>query len=387
MGWSQFRKVGLTHHEPVRSVKGYTLITPLGGNASYLIDMSGQIVHRWLPDGYNIVYGRLQPNGHLLAHTLPAGMAENVGPGDGMSLPFEQRLRTLGGNAMHLTEFDWDGNVVWQYENPAIHHDFVCLPNGHTLMPETVELPPDVSKAVRGGLKTPRGQKEVMLSDDVIEIDAKGKLVKRHHVWKLLDPVKDPLCPIEDRGDWTHVNGLDATAEGDIVFSCRNNSRLGRIDARTGELTWKFGQPVTSHQHHPTVLPNGNLQIFDNGQHASRGTRSRIIEVDFKDSSIVWEYTGSPAQQFFSSHISGAQRLAGDNVLICEGASGRIFEVTRNGETVWEWQNPFIVPRRGQPLCQVFRAHRYGLDDPAVAGHELDPGRYRELNRANGLVE
>jgi outer membrane protein assembly factor BamB len=368
MGWSQFRKVGLTHHEPVRSVKGYTLITPLGGNASYLIDMSGQIVHRWLPDGYNIVYGRLQPNGHLLAHTLPAGMAENVGPGDGMSLPFEQRLRTLGGNAMHLTEFDWDGNVVWQYENPAIHHDFVRLPNGHTLMPETVELPAEVSRAV-------------------IEIDAEGKLVKRHHVWKLLDPVKDPLCPIEDRGDWTHVNGLDATAEGDIVFSCRNNSRLGRIDARTGELTWKFGQPVTSHQHHPTVLPNGNLQIFDNGQHASRGTRSRIIEVDFKDSSIVWEYTGSPAQQFFSSHISGAQRLAGDNVLICEGASGRIFEVTRNGETVWEWQNPFIVPRRGQPLCQVFRAHRYGLDDPAVAGHELDPGRYRELNRANGLVE
>jgi Arylsulfotransferase (ASST) len=385
MGWSQFRQVGLTHYEPLKSVKGYTLITPLGGDASYLIDMAGEIAHRWHHPEYRIVYGRLQPSGSLLAHTLPVGLPDNVNPGDAMSLPFEQRLRTLGGNAMHLTEFDWDSNVVWQYEDPAIHHDFVRLANGHTLLPVTVELPADVAKSVRGGLRT-RGHKEVMLSDDIIEIDAKGKEVRRYQVWRLLDPAKDVLCPIEDRGDWTHVNGLDVTAEGDIIFSCRNNSRLGRIDAKTGAPTWKFGQPVTSHQHHPTVLPNGNLQIFDNGAHASRGSRSRIIEVDFKDSSIVWEYTGSPPQQFFSSHISGAQRLAGDNVLICEGASGRIFEVTRGGETVWEWQSPFVVPRRGQPLQQVFRAHRYEFDDPAIAGRDLDPARYRELNRAHGLA-
>lgn len=386
MGWSQFRKLGLTHYEPLRSVKGYTLVTPLGGDASYLIDVSGLIVHRWHNPDYRIGYGRLQPDGTLLALTLPAGLQVDVSPGEAMSLPFERRLRTLGGNAMHLTEFDWDGHVVWQYENAAIHHDFVRLPNGNTLLPETVELPLDVARSVRGGIRT-RGQKEVMLSDDIIEVDAKGEEVRRHHVWRLLDPARDPICPIEDRGDWTHVNGLDVTAEGDIVFSCRNNSCIGRIDAKTGELTWKFGQPVTSHQHHPSVLPNGNLQIFDNGQHASRGTRSRVIEVKLSDSSIVWEYTGSPPPQFFSGHISGAQRLAGDNVLICEGASGRIFEVTRSGETVWEWQSPFVVPRRGQPLPFVFRAHRYGLDDPAVAGRELDPGRYRELNRAHGLTE
>jgi outer membrane protein assembly factor BamB len=386
MGWSQFRKLGLTHHDPTASVKGYTLITPLGGEASYLIDMSGQIVHRWLPHEYRMQYGRLQPNGNLLALTLPAEMPDTVNPGDAMSLPFEQRLRTLGGNAMHLTEFDWEGNVVWQFENPAIHHDFVRLPNGNTLLPETVQMPADIARSVRGGLKT-RGQKEVMLSDDIIEVDASGKEVRHHRVWQLLDPVKDPLCPIEDRGDWTHVNGIDVTAEGDVIFSCRNNSRLGRIDSNTGALSWKFGQPVTSHQHHPSVLPNGNLQIFDNGQHASRGTRSRVIEVDLKDSSIVWEYTGSPAQQFFSGHISGAQRLAGDNVLICEGASGRIFEVTPQGETVWEWQNPFVVIRRGQPLWQVFRAHRYDADDSAVVGREFDPRRYEELNRAHGLVD
>jgi hypothetical protein len=33
----------------------------------------------------------------------------------------------------------------------------------------------------------------------------------------------------------------------------------------------------------------------------------------------------------------------------------------------------------------VFRSYRYELDDPALAGRELDPARYRELNRAHGL--
>jgi len=31
MGWSPFRRLGLTHHDPSRSFKGYTLLTPLGG--------------------------------------------------------------------------------------------------------------------------------------------------------------------------------------------------------------------------------------------------------------------------------------------------------------------------------------------------------------------
>ncbi len=33
----------------------------------------------------------------------------------------------------------------------------------------------------------------------------------------------------------------------------------------------------------------------------------------------------------------------------------------------------------------MFRAHRYSLDHPAFAGHELDPRRWAEINRAYGL--
>jgi hypothetical protein len=38
---------GLTLSKPDRACHGYTLFTPMTGNATYLIDMSGAIVHRW----------------------------------------------------------------------------------------------------------------------------------------------------------------------------------------------------------------------------------------------------------------------------------------------------------------------------------------------------
>ena len=37
MGWSPFRRTGLTY-EDSRSFGGYTLITPIGGDAVYLLD-------------------------------------------------------------------------------------------------------------------------------------------------------------------------------------------------------------------------------------------------------------------------------------------------------------------------------------------------------------
>src|SRR5207302_9540806 len=46
LGWSPFRKTGLSFHMPSASVKGYTLVTPMGGDASYLLDMDGRIVQR-----------------------------------------------------------------------------------------------------------------------------------------------------------------------------------------------------------------------------------------------------------------------------------------------------------------------------------------------------
>ena len=61
-----------------------------------------------------------------------------------------------------------------------------------------------------------------------------------------------------------------------------------------------------------------------------------------------------PLAQFFSAQTSSAQRLPNGNTLICEGDTGRVFEVTQDHETVWE----HLSPRHGQ----LYRAYRMPYD-------------------------
>ena len=385
MGWSAFRKTGLTFHNPAASVKGYTIVTSNGESTTYLIDMSGQVVHAWRYPEFRGFYGRLMPNGNLLLLATATSVVAPPPP-EGRVPTWTETVRRIGGNATHVVELDWDGNVVWQYENHDIHHDFVRLPNGNTLVATFIELPPEVAKAVRGGFR--ERLMPPMISDDFVEVDPAGKEVRRVNLWKLLDPRRDPICFLERRLEWTHTNSLDVNAQGEILFSCRTNSRVGIISADGSQLRWKYGSPDVNHQHHATFLANGHVQIFDNGMHRRGMPRSSIVEVDPKDSSIVWQYTADPDIQFLSAHISGADRLAGGNVLVCEGAPGRLFEVTPKKEIVWEWVNPFTHRGpQGQMMNWMFRAYRYEPDYPGLAGRELDPHKHAATNRMYGLGE
>jgi hypothetical protein len=113
-----------------------------------------------------------------------------------------------------------------------------------------------------------------------------------------------------------------------------------------------------------------------------------VVEVDPNTNQIKWEYLGQPPISFFSTNISSAERLPNGNTLTCEGAPGRIFEVTLNQEIVWEYINPFFAAggrvaggNPGDRTNSMFRAHRYGPEHPALQGKDLDPARYANLNR------
>ena len=45
-------------------------------------------------------------------------------------------------------------------------------------------------------------------------------------------------------------------------------------------------------------------------------------------------------QSFYSSHISGCQRLPNGNTSIMSGNQGLMFEVTPTGEVVWQYTDP-----------------------------------------------
>ncbi|GAI50558.1 unnamed protein product [marine sediment metagenome] len=98
--------------------KGYTLLSPVEGRRVDLIDMKGVPVQTWEIPFVLGSHAELLPNGNLLC----AAKAP-----EGPLVDFE-------GVTGRLVEMDWDGNVVWEYEDLYMHHNFYRMANGDTIV-------------------------------------------------------------------------------------------------------------------------------------------------------------------------------------------------------------------------------------------------------------
>src|SRR5215213_1266901 len=173
MGYSPFRPTGTTHHDAGRAFAGYTLFTPLGGDTTYLISMAGEVVHTWqAPAPWHTYYGYLLENGNLLVRCTTG-----------------REPWSIGGASGAVVELDWDGRVVWQYEDPSLHHDHCRLPNGNTVLLAWDWLPEDVARAVQGGQPgtEPEGAGRI-LGDVLREVDPSGRIVWQWAAHQALDP-------------------------------------------------------------------------------------------------------------------------------------------------------------------------------------------------------
>ena len=202
-------------------------------------------------------------------------------------------------------------------------------------------------------------------------------------------------------GDWVHINSISYLGpnkwfdRGDerfhpdnIIWDGRETNHIAIIDRKTGKLVWQVGPDYTATealrklgqiigQHHAHMIPRGlpgegNILVFDNGGGGGYGDQSagraytRVLEFDPTTLEIVWQYTPREAglavqvaSHFYSSFISGMQRLPNGNTLICEGACGRLLEVTPEHETVWEYQSPYTFEEpKGGRISMIYRAYR-----------------------------
>lgn len=121
---------------------------------------------------------------------------------------------------------------------------------------------------------------------------------------------------------------------GQLLTCWRNFDVVGVIDPERRRFVWTWGRGELEHPHHPTLLPDGNVLIFDNGAYREW---SRVVEVDPATGEIVWEYRADPPEAFYSKSRGSAQRLPNGNTLIAESERGRAFEVTPDGRVVWEF--------------------------------------------------
>tara|TARA_Y100000588_G_C14244064_1_gene920671 strand:- start:560 stop:1693 length:1134 start_codon:yes stop_codon:yes gene_type:complete len=374
VGWSQHHPIGLIYEDVNQVYPGYTLVVTnsgLGAGAdgnkyASLIDMSGQICHRWQCDE-GISYGQILANGHLLMRTWAPQKGIDGEP--------------MAGSSTAILELDWDSNIVWEYRNNALHHDFVRLASGNTLVLLWEKLTQEETNKITGGIFRD-SDPDQMMADVIAEIGPQGQVIKKWYVKEFLDFEKDVICPLEGRHGWTHGNSLDVMPNGDILVSFRQINVIAIVDQSSGVAKWKWGPGDISHQHDATHVGNGNVMIFDNGSHRFGVSYSRVLEINPVSNTIVWEYRGSPPIAFYSFNLGSAQRLPNGNTLICEGAPGRLVEVTKMGEIVWEYISPFtVVSRTGTFTNAIFKAFRYAFDHAGFVGKNLDPVQYDGLNR------
>ena len=94
--------------------------------------------------------------------------------------------------------------------------------------------------------------------------------------------------------------------------------------------------------------------MFDNGLGRKY---SRLIELDPLTEEIVWEYKADPPTDFFTLSRGSVQRLPNGNTLAAESDRARAFEVTPEGDIVWE----FLCPHEVEPgrRATISRMKRY----------------------------
>ena len=250
---------------------------------------------------------------------------------------------------------DWGSNVVWEHHDRNQHHDGRRTSNGGALYLIHERIPKEVSSQVKGGI--PGADEEGMWADMLVEVDSSGNRVWEWHAFEHLDFDRHVLPPNVKRNEWSHANSIMPLNNNRVLVSFRHISTIAIISKETGDIVWSIGQETVSGQHDASMLANGHILVFDNGIFRSdmHSTFSRVVEINPSNNTVVWEYRDPWRFSFYSLFISGAQRLANGNTLVTDGIFGRMFQVTVDGEVVWEYINPYF----GEVDNAVFRARHY----------------------------
>ncbi len=390
--------------------EGLTLFAPSNSTSTYLLDGSQNIAHTWADTARPGQAVYLMENGNLL-RTYRHGnfAASNLGGGGGgvheLAWDGTEIWDFTYASDDHLLHHDVEelpnGNILmiaWEdmsYSGALAAGRDPIVTSGSVFWSEMVmEVEPSTGTIVW----------EWHLWDHIVQDFDAGK--PNHGVVADNPQLVDLNFPysIPRNGDWIHLNTIDYNEQFDqIVLSSRALSEIWIIDHSTttaeaashsggnsgkgGDLLYRWGNPAAYDrgsaadqmlfsQHDiqwiDADLPGGgNLLVFNNGPGRPTGNWSSIDEftppVDalgnysltpgaaFGPTNLTWTYFGSPLTSFYGDHISGTERMANGNTLICEGTSGRIFEVDDQGNTVWTWTNQLPNPSQNA----VFKVRRY----------------------------
>lgn len=120
-GDAHLSKTGMLYLDKAKAYNGYHVFTSIGATnpelgATYMIDLEGNVMHRWLmqEDHTISLHAYLLPNGNLVRgitpHHVAGGAVPSLNPGG------------LECGGTKYQELDWDGKILWEARHPN-HRD------------------------------------------------------------------------------------------------------------------------------------------------------------------------------------------------------------------------------------------------------------------------
>ncbi len=160
---------------------GFILFQPSESSNTHFINLDGEVVHTWEGE-FAVIHQYLKENGNLVR----------------LEVDPDFPTFAAGGQAGRIREYDWDGNILWDFEwadeDELIHHDIELMPNGNILAisyeakseKEVIEAGRDPKHVTKAGL----------WPDKIIEIKpsgpTEGEIVWEWHMWDHLVQDHDP---------------------------------------------------------------------------------------------------------------------------------------------------------------------------------------------------
>jgi len=354
--WNQSRwdDHGVVRHDADSTDSGWTLTSMGHRPEARLLDMDGEVVHEW-----HLPFFEAWPNPEHLSttssirytywrhtHLLPDGslVALYAAPG-----------RTP--HSVGMIKVDADSNLLWTFSEHA-HHDLDVTEEGSIWV-----LTYKLRDLAQNPLSAVNWSSGTILTDELVQLSSDGREIERIPLMDILVDSRFKRLVERKKGSWDvlHTNNIEVVGEDfakhhdfvdpdHLMLSIREMDLIGILDWRDEKFVWaERGSWIA--QHDPDPLPNGRILMFDN-----RGARreletgtSRILELSIYPDGhrVEWSYSGHPDNPFETSSRGSQQPLSNDNVLITESNRGRLLEVTRAGEVVWEYRSTPVRTHEG----------------------------------------
>ena len=344
---------GVVTHDPGQAYQGLTVLQGIfpGGPQLQLIDMNGKLLHTWPLDFFKI-----WPNPtHLLEQKIPRTPFDYHTQGN-VVLPDGSIIAILG--YLGTVKLDKCGNVIWTVDRMTRHfvtptHDGNYWIGANRDIDDIADelLFFDIKRTfLKEGFQ--RYENTLLLVNPDGEILDEFSVLKAFHDAGYEGHIFDAFKI--DETDLTHNNDveevtqaladkIDGVNEGDLLLSIRNMHMLVILDKDSHAIKWTYSGSWTR-QHDADITPDGNIIVFNNSR-KEFGFRkipgSNLVELDPATNKANVIYPKDDQPGFFTDIFGTHQALPNGNILISEGKAGRVFEINREGDIVWDFVSTY----------------------------------------------